>query len=272
MKPPVYPLPFIYESTGAETRFTNGYDPEARSRRVFTFHRPETLAEWSRQIAENPGVPTFRARLQAMPPLDEAGLWGKQGEAIRNLESHSLAEDRPRSLIQMATGSGKTFTAANVSYRLIRHADAKRILFLVDRSNLGRQTKLEFDKFTIAETQRKFPAEYNVQHLTANMIDPTSRVCISTIQRVFSILKGDAELDPETRRAVRLRTAGRRPGRGDLQPGAAAGNVRHDHHRRVPPLDLRSVAAGAGVLRRAPDRADRDAEPSRRSGSSARTW
>ena len=196
MKPPVYPLPFIYESTGAETRFTNGYDPDARSRRVFTFHRPETLAEWLRQIAENPDLPTFRARLKAMPPLDERGLWGKQAEAIRNLEQ-SLAEDRPRSLIQMATGSGKTFTAANVCYRLIKHADAKRILFLVDRSNLGKQAKLEFDKFTIQETQRKFPAEYNVQHLTSNTIDATSRVCISTVQRIFSILKGEAELDQE---------------------------------------------------------------------------
>jgi type I restriction enzyme, R subunit len=196
MKPPVYPLPFIYESTGTETRFTNGYDPEARSRRVFTFHRPEMLAVWSRQIAESPAVPTFRARLQSMPPLNEAGLWGKQGEAIHNLEI-SLAADRPRSLIQMATGSGKTFTAANASYRLIRHADARRILFLVDRSNLGKQTKLEFDKFIIADTQRHFPAEYNVQHLTANILDPASRVCISTIQRVFSMLKGDAELDLE---------------------------------------------------------------------------
>jgi type I restriction enzyme R subunit len=197
MKPTVYPLPFIYESTGAETRFTNGYDPDARSRRVFTFHRPETLAEWLRQVADNPGLPTFRARLKAMPPLDERGLWGKQAQAIRNLEQ-SLAEDRPRSLIQMATGSGKTFTAATSCYRLIKYADAKRILFLVDRSNLGEQAKLEFDKFTIQETQRKFPAEYNVQHLTSNTVDTTSRVCISTVQRIFSILRGDAELDQET--------------------------------------------------------------------------
>ena len=196
IQPPVYPLPFIYESTGAETRFTNGYDPEARSRPVFTFHRPETLAEWSRQITENPELPTFRARLKAMPPLDERGLWGKQAKAIRNLE-RSLAEDHPRSLIQMATGAGKTFTAANTCYRLIKHADAKRILFLVDRANLGKQAKLEFDKFTIPETQRKFPAEYNVQHLTHNTLDPTSRVCISTVQRVFSILKGEADLDQE---------------------------------------------------------------------------
>jgi type I restriction enzyme, R subunit len=197
MEPLVYPLPFIYESTGAETRFTNGYDPEARSRDVFSFHRPETLAEWARQIGENPDAPTFRARLKSMPQLDSTRLWEVQVKAIAKLEE-SLREDRPRALIQMATGSGKTFTAANISYRLIRYADAKRILFLVDRASLGEQAKLEFDKFDIPETQRKFPAEYNVQHLKSNTIDSTSRVCISTIQRIFSILRGDEEMDEET--------------------------------------------------------------------------
>jgi len=155
LKPPIYPLPFIYESTGTETRFTNGYDPDARSRRVFGFHRPETLNEWARQIAVLPDAPTFRARLRTMPPLDPANLWSVQADAVRNTE-YSMAQDRPRALIQMATGAGKTFTAANLSYRLIRYADAKRILFLVDRSNLGEQAKLEFDKFVIQETQRKF--------------------------------------------------------------------------------------------------------------------
>ena len=196
MKPPVYPLPFIYESTGAETRFTNWYDPDARSRRVFTVHRPETLAEWSRQITADRDHPTLLARIRAMPELDETGLWGKQATAIRNVET-SIAQNRPRSLIQMATGSGKTFTAATICYRLIKHANAKRILFLVDRSNLGKQTKLEFDKFSIPETKRKFPAEYNVQHLTSNTVDTTSRICISTVQRIFSILKGDKEMDEE---------------------------------------------------------------------------
>ena len=196
IRPPVYPLPFIYESTGTETRFTNGYDPDARSRRVFTFHQPETLAEWSRQIAADSQVPTLRARLRTMPALDNPLLWEVQARAIRNVEE-SLAADRPRALIQMATGSGKTFTAANICYRLIRHADASRILFLVDRSNLGKQAKLEFDKFVIAETQRKFPAEYIVQHLTSNTVDPAARVCISTLQRLYSILRGEPELDPE---------------------------------------------------------------------------
>ena len=196
MQPPVYPLPFIYESTGTETRFTDWYDPDARSRRVFSFHRPETLVEWSLQISADPDHPTLLARIRAMPELDETGLWGKQATAIRNLE-RSLAENRPRSLIQMATGSGKTFTAATICYRLIKHSNAKRVLFLVDRSNLGKQTKLEFDKFSIPETKRKFPAEYNVQHLTSNTVDTTSRVCISTVQRIFSVLKGDKEMDEE---------------------------------------------------------------------------
>jgi type I restriction enzyme R subunit len=196
IQPPVYPLPFIYESTGSETRFTNGYDPDARSRRVFTFHRPETLAEWVRQILADPAAPTFRARLQRMPALDTTDLWDVQATAIRNLEE-SLRQDHPRSLIQMATGSGKTFTAANICYRLIKWADATRILFLVDRSNLGKQTKLQFDTFDIPDTRRKFPAEYNIQQLNSNVVDTTSRVCIATVQRLYSILRGDAEMDPE---------------------------------------------------------------------------
>ncbi len=197
MEPPAYPLPFIYESTGTETRFTNGCDPEARSRGIFSFHRPETLAEWVRQIRENPDAPTFRARLKSMPELDSTRLWKVQARAIAKLEK-SLRDDRPRALIQMATGSGKTFTAANISYRLIGHAEARRILFLVDRASLGEQAKLEFDKFDVPDTQRKFPAEYNIQHLKKNTIDPTSRVCISTIQRIFSILRGDEKMDEET--------------------------------------------------------------------------
>ncbi len=142
-----------------------------------------------------------------------------------------MREDRPRALIQMATGSGKTFTAANISYRLIRHAEAKRILFLVDRSNLGEQTKLEFDKFTIPDTQRKFPAEYNVQHLTTNTIDPTSRVCISTIQRIFSILRGDEEMDEEIDEHSVYELPVSEPVTGRVQPKASTGHLRCDHHR-----------------------------------------
>jgi type I restriction enzyme, R subunit len=105
--------------------------------------------------------------------------------------------NRPRALIQMATGAGKTYTAANVAYRLVKHAGARRVLFLVDRANLGRQTLKEFQAFTTPDDGRKFTELYNVQHLSSNVIDPVARVTITTIQRLYSILKGEAELDPE---------------------------------------------------------------------------
>ena len=130
-----------------------------------------------------------------MPPLDESALWPAQARAIRNLE-RSLAQGRPRALVQMATGSGKTFMACNLVYRLIRHAGARRVLFLVDRANLGRQTLREFQGFSVPNDGRKFTELYNVQLLQSASIDPVSRVCISTIQRVYSILKGE-ELAPE---------------------------------------------------------------------------
>jgi type I restriction enzyme R subunit len=184
------PLPFLYESTGLETAFTNGLDPEPRSRRTFTFHRPATLAEWAAQAG------TLRARLRGLPPLITADLWPPQIEAVANLEA-SLAADRPRALIQMATGSGKTFTAVTIAYRLVKFARARRILFLVDRGNLGRQALREFQQYVTPDDGRKFGELYNVQRLTTNHFDDVSRVCITTIQRLYSILKGEESLDPD---------------------------------------------------------------------------
>ncbi len=192
----VAPLPFAYESTGVDTRFTNGLDPEPRSRRVLSFHRPDTLAEFCDRCAEDPTTATLRQRLRYLPPLYPEGLWPAQEIAILNLE-RSLMDFRPRALIQMATGSGKTFTAANIAYRLVRFADARRVLFLVDRANLGRQTLKEFQQFVTPDDHHKFTELYNVQHLASNRIDLVSRVTITTIQRLYSILKGEDELPEE---------------------------------------------------------------------------
>lgn len=181
------PLPFVYESTGALTRFTDYRDPHPRSREVFHFHRPETLAEWFGQEK------TLRARLKDLPALDVTGLWKAQIKAINNLET-SCKDNRPRALIQMATGSGKTFTACTFVYRLLKFADAKRILFLVDTRNLGEQAEQEFLRYIPTDDNRKFTELYNVQRLTSSHIATDSQVCISTIQRLYSILKGE-ELD-----------------------------------------------------------------------------
>ncbi len=184
------PLPFGYESTGVETFFRDLRDPDSRSRRVFAFHTPETLLQWIRQQR------TLRDYLQTLPILEQQDLRNCQIEAITNLEK-SFAADRPRALIQMATGSGKTYTAVSFVYRLIKHAKAERILFLVDRSNLGRQTLKEFQQYTTPDDGRKFTEFYDVQHLTTNQIDKVSKVCITTIQRLYSMLKGDSDFDEE---------------------------------------------------------------------------
>ncbi len=108
-----------------------------------------------------------------------------------------MAQDRPRALIQMATGSGKTFTAVSFIYRLIKFAGAKRVLFLVDRSNLGQQTLKKFQQYVTLDDGRKFTELYNVQHLQSNTLDSESRVCLTTIQRLYSMLSGEAKFDPE---------------------------------------------------------------------------
>ncbi len=182
------PLPFAYESTGIETNFRDLRDPDTRSRGIFAFHKPETLKEW---ISTEQ---TLRGKLRNMPQLITSGLRDCQIEAIHNLEQ-SFAQARPKALIQMASGGGKTFTAISFIYRLIKYANAKRILFLVDRSNLGRQTKYEFLNYATPDDGRKFTELYNIQHLTSNTLDPVNRVCITTIQRLYSMLKGEPELD-----------------------------------------------------------------------------
>ena len=181
------PLPFVYESTGVLTRFTDARDPKPRSREVFDFPRPETIQAWHTQSA------TLRGRLQTLPSLDPAGLRTCQVNAIEGLEA-SFKDDRPRALIQMATGSGKTYTAITSIYRLLKHADAKRILFLVDTKNLGEQAEQEFMAYVPSDDNRKFTELYNVQRLKSSFVAKDSQVCISTIQRMYSLLK-DQDLD-----------------------------------------------------------------------------
>ncbi|MGA8519403.1 MAG: DEAD/DEAH box helicase family protein [Pseudonocardiaceae bacterium] len=183
------PLPFRYESTGVETRFTNGLDPVPRSRRVFAFHQPVTIARWIREANANPQAPTLRSRLGQMPELITHGLRPNQIEAITGLEE-SLAADRPRALIQMATGAGKTYTVVNASYRLLKHAGARRVLFLVDRNNLGKQARAEYARFETPDDFSKFAELYNVQRLTSTTLLDSASVVISTVQRLYAMLRG----------------------------------------------------------------------------------
>ena len=184
------PLPFAYESTGKLTQFTNSLEPDARSRLLFTFHRPEELLRLVNLSLQ------VRQGLRELPPLKTEGLRKVQVTAIRNLEE-SLSRNHPRAQVQMATGTGKTFTAVTLIYRLIKFAGGKRILFLVDRNNLGRQADNEFKQYVSPHSGYNFTDEFNVQHLRSNTIDGVSRVCITTVQRLYSMLKGEPEFQEE---------------------------------------------------------------------------
>lgn len=176
-------LPFTYIATGEVIRFSNFMDPKPRAREIFSFHTPETLKSW---IVS--GI-SLRKRFETFPKLDTNGLRDCQVNAITNLEN-SFRENKSRALVQMATGSGKTFTAITFIYRLLKFAKAKRVLFLVDTKNLGEQAEQEFLSFVPNDDNRKFTELYSVQRLKSSFVANDSQVVISTIQRLYSLLKG----------------------------------------------------------------------------------
>jgi type I restriction enzyme, R subunit len=184
------PLPFHYISTGIETVFVDLRDPAPRPRDLFAFHTPDALATW---VGDGSSL---RKRLQLLPPLIDDGLRPVQAEAITSLE-RSLASAKPRALIKMSGGAGKTFVGAAETYRLLKFGGARRILFLVDRRSLGKQAYDEFTNWITPDDGRKFGEIYNIQLLRSNTIDPAASVVITTLQRLYSILRGEADTDDE---------------------------------------------------------------------------
>ena len=182
-----YSIRFAYEATGKIVRFTDYADIKCRSREVFSFHRPETLQKLLKQ------PDTIRNNMKHFPEIDETGFRKCQINAIRNLDN-SFAENRPKALVQMATGAGKTFTAITAAYRLLKYGKMNRILFLVDTRGLGEQAEREFLAYTPNDDPRSFSQLYGVRRLKSSYIPGDVQICISTIQRMYSILKGE-ELD-----------------------------------------------------------------------------
>lgn len=176
-------LPFAYVSTGETTKFTDFRDPKPRARAVFSFHRPKTIQEWLKKPK------SLRTSLLDLNTLPTDGLRDCQISAITDLEK-SFKSNKPRALIQMATGSGKTFTAITFIYRLLKYTQAKRILFLVDTKNLGEQAEQEFMSFLPNDDNRKFTELYGVHRLKSKQIPDDNQVYISTIQRLYAVLKG----------------------------------------------------------------------------------
>ena len=176
-------LPFVYLSTGEVTTLTDFRDPKPRARNVFSFHRPKTIQDWLKKSK------SLRTSINDLNVLPIERLRECQVNAITNLEK-SFKDNKPRALIQMATGSGKTFTAITFIYRLLKFTQAKKILFLVDTKNLGEQAEQEFMSFLPNDDNRKFTELYGVHRLKSKHIPDDNHVYISTIQRLYAVLKG----------------------------------------------------------------------------------
>lgn len=176
-------LPFVYVSTGEVTFLTDFRDPKPRAREVFSFYKPESL----RVLLKNPV--SLRASFNNLNELPAEGLRSCQINAITSLEK-SFKNNKPRALIQMAPGSGKTYTAITFVYRLLKYTQAKKILFLVDTKNLGEQAEQEFMSYLPNDDNRKFTELYGVHRLKSRYIPDDNHVYISTIQRLYAILKG----------------------------------------------------------------------------------
>ncbi|MHB9759890.1 DEAD/DEAH box helicase family protein [Streptomyces sp. BYX5S] len=207
-------LPFQYGTNGHVWRFRNSLDAEcldgaaapdspaggARSRYVFAPARPTTVARWKREAIRRPEAPTLRARLRRLPGVQldpQRQLYEAQQRSIEGLES-SFAADQPRALIQMATGSGKTYTVVQASHRLLEHADAHRILFLVDRNNLGEQARDEYRDFIPAGSKKALHEEFPLKHLSGGSsgLADSDKIVITTIQRLWCKLSGQPLPEP----------------------------------------------------------------------------
>lgn len=180
------PIPFLYTSNGKEFYFRDFRDKDSDYEPIAVMHKPKKLAEMLGIEDPYAGLPT----------LNSKGLRACQYEAITELEK-SFRTGQNRALMVLATGAGKTYTACLAAYRMLAYTPMRRVLFLVDRNNLGKQAEGEFGTFRLTENGDAFNTIYTVNRLKSAKIPSDSNVVISTIQRLFSLLKGEDITDTD---------------------------------------------------------------------------
>ena len=180
------PLPLIYLSNGKELLFKNAKIPGSTYQKLDAMHTPKEMVKLS-------GINSFFAGL---PTLDPKGLRDCQYEAITNLEA-SFRNSQRKALIVLATGAGKTFTACLAAYRFLAYTPARRVLFLVDRNNLGKQAEGAFGDFKLTENGEPFSTIYTTERLRSGKISDKTNLVICTIQRLFSVITGQELQDDD---------------------------------------------------------------------------
>ena len=175
------PLPFVYLSNGKEIAFKDCRQVDAKYEIVQKFMRPWDLV---RQL--NLG------EFDGLPYLSPEGLRACQFEALTNLEK-SFKEGKRRAVMVLATGSGKTFTACMMTYRMLAYTPMNRVLFLVDRNNLGTAAATALQTFKLTESGKPLSEIFWVEQLSNRPIESRTRVVVSTIQRLYSQLTGNMD-------------------------------------------------------------------------------
>ncbi len=175
------PLPFIFTSNGKKLYFCDFREQDHYFKQIMTIPTPY-------ELVKKLGINDYFAGL---PTLRKKGLRDCQYESVTELEK-SFRSGQNRALMVLATGAGKTYTACLAAYRMLSYTPMRRILFLVDRNNLGKQAEGEFGTFRLTENGDAFNTIFTVNRLRSSSIPSDSNVIISTIQRLFSFLKGES--------------------------------------------------------------------------------
>ncbi|MBQ3757602.1 MAG: DEAD/DEAH box helicase family protein [Oscillospiraceae bacterium] len=172
-------IPLVYLANGNKIYFKNMLLPDSDYVELSEMHSPKKMLQLIGQVSE----------FGALPRLDSRGLRDCQYRAEVEFEK-SLKQGKKKSLAILATGSGKTYLACLASYRLLNYTPARKILFLVDRNNLARQTESEFSTFDRTEGQQEMSSLYDIRRLRQDK-DIKADIVISTIQKLFAVLTGN---------------------------------------------------------------------------------
>ena len=176
-------IPLVYLANGNKIYFKNMLVPDSDYEELSAMHSPKKMLQLIGQISE----------YGALPRIEKKGLRDCQYNAEVALVA-SLKDGKKKALAILATGSGKTYLACLASYRMLNYTPVKRVLFLVDRNNLARQTESEFSLFDRTENGHAFSSLYQINRLRKPE-DINGQVVISTIQKLFAVLTGQSISD-----------------------------------------------------------------------------
>lgn len=189
-----YGVPLVYASNGTSTNLRDLREHAPEEREVRTFLDPEG----TRQLLSKDYEGAFDWLAENPVSETHSFLWDNQLEAISGNQNETGVEQafrqgKRKALVQMATGTGKTWMAAAEIHRMLKSGAASRVLFLVDRTNLGKQTRREFENFDVGNDM-KLGEVYSVERAEGGEYPEHADIVVSTLQGMYSLLENHDEV------------------------------------------------------------------------------